>query len=150
MKFDDIDLNILAELQKDSRLSIRELSKKVNLSPPSVTERVRRLEDNGVIEGYTIKINKSNLGLSIKCIVEVTLKGTEYELAPPYIVNHPRCEYCFRVAGESCFIVVLSVFSFDEVEDFIKQISPFAMTKTKFAFAQLDVNKDIKKYFIQK
>ncbi len=58
MKLDEIDVLILQELQKDSRLSIRELSKRINLSPPSVTERVRRLEDDGVIEGYTIKINK--------------------------------------------------------------------------------------------
>lgn len=150
MKIDDIDLNILDELQKNSRLSIRELSKKVNLSPPSVTERIRRMEDNGIIEGYSIKINKSKLGLTIKCIVEVTLKGSEYELAPPYIVNHPKCEYCFRVAGESAFFVVLSLFSFNEAEDFIKQISPFATTKTKFIFEQLEVNEDIKKYFIQR
>ncbi|WP_346353230.1 Lrp/AsnC family transcriptional regulator [Azotosporobacter soli] len=147
MKFDDIDFNILAELQKNSRVSIRELSKKINLSPPSVTERVRRLEDNGVIEGYTIKINKNKLGLTIKCIVEVTLKGSEYELAPSYIINYPKCEYCFRVAGESCFIVVLSLSSFSEAEDFIKEISPFAMTKTKFVFEQLNINEDIKKYF---
>ncbi len=61
MKLDEIDVLILQELQKDSRLSIRELSKRINLSPPSVTERVRRLEDDGVIEKYTIKINKKNL-----------------------------------------------------------------------------------------
>ncbi len=74
MKLDEIDVLILQELQKDSRLSIRELSKRINLSPPSVTERVRRLEDDGVIERYTIKINKKKLGLSIDCIIKVTMK----------------------------------------------------------------------------
>ena len=54
MKTDETDVRILRELQADSRISIRELSKRVNLSPPSVTERVRRLEDHHIIEGYTI------------------------------------------------------------------------------------------------
>jgi len=63
MKFDEIDVMILSKLEKNGRLSIRELSKRINLSPPSVTERVKRLEDNGVIEGYTISINKKKLGL---------------------------------------------------------------------------------------
>ena len=58
MKMDNTDIKILKELQQDSRLSIREISKRVNLSPPSVTERIRKLEDSGVIEGYTIKINE--------------------------------------------------------------------------------------------
>jgi len=65
MKFDEIDAMILSELEKNSRLSIRELSKRINLSPSSVTERLKRLEDNRIIEGYTISINKKNLGLSI-------------------------------------------------------------------------------------
>ena len=50
MKIDNTDIKILKELQLDSRLSIRELSKRVNLSPPSVSERIKKLEDNGVIE----------------------------------------------------------------------------------------------------
>lgn len=49
------------------------------LSPPSVTERVRRLEDDGIIERYTIKINKKKLGLSINCMIKVTMRNGQYE-----------------------------------------------------------------------
>jgi len=79
MKMDNTDIKILMELQSDSRLSIRELSKRVNLSPPSVTERIRKLEDRGIIEGYTIKINEVALGLSIQCIIQIDLKNGEFE-----------------------------------------------------------------------
>lgn len=147
MKIDQTDLNILAELQKDSRLSIRELSKKVNLSPPSVNERVKRMEDSGIIESYTIKINKKNLGIGMQCIVKVTLKSGEYELAPPYITEHPRCEACYRMAGDSCFIVVLAISSVDQIEQFIKDISPYATTNTNFVFQELPINSDIRKNF---
>lgn len=71
MKIDEVDMRILHELQTDSRLSIRELSKRVNLSPPSVTERVRRLEEHNIIKGYTIRLNKKKLG----CAMTVSLKS---------------------------------------------------------------------------
>lgn len=61
MKIDNTDIKILKELQLDSRLSIRELSKRVNLSPPSVADRIRKFEDTGIIQGYTIKINEDAL-----------------------------------------------------------------------------------------
>ncbi len=89
MKFDEIDAMILSELEKNSRLSIRELSKRINLSPSSVTERLKRLEDNRIIEGYTISINKKNLGLSINCIIKVTMRmnGSKILLKTTIIVN---------------------------------------------------------------
>ncbi|MCU4666498.1 winged helix-turn-helix transcriptional regulator, partial [Bacillus paralicheniformis] len=57
MKIDDLDFKIIAELKKDSRLSMRELGRKISLSAPSVTERVRRLESFGVIKKYTLDID---------------------------------------------------------------------------------------------
>lgn len=109
MKFDEIDVLILQQLQEDSRLSIRELSKRINLSPPSVTERIRKLEDNGIIEGYTIKINKKKLGLSIDCIIKVTMKNGQYEKFKTFIKEYKLSEWCYRTAGEGCFLVKLSV-----------------------------------------
>jgi len=79
MKMDNTDIKILMELQSDSRLSIRELSKRVNLSPPSVAERIRKFEDSGVIEGYTIKINEAALGFSIQCMIQIDIKNSKFE-----------------------------------------------------------------------
>lgn len=88
MKIDEIDVRILRELQADSRISIRELSKRVNLSPPSVTERVKRLEEHRIIEGYTIRLNKKELGFAIDCIIEVTMRDGQYEKFKNYIKNY--------------------------------------------------------------
>lgn len=57
---DEIDLKILHELEENSRLSYRELSKRVNLSAPSVAERIRKMEEQEIITGYSIKIDNSN------------------------------------------------------------------------------------------
>lgn len=148
MKLDEIDVMILSELEKNGRLSIRELSKRINLSPPSVTERVKRLEDNGVIEGYTISINKKKLGLSIDCIIKVTMRNGEYEKFKNFIKNYSRSEWCYRIAGDGCFLVKLSVKDLNEIEEFINEVSPYAITSTNIAFSEVDLYNSINKFLL--
>jgi len=146
MKIDEIDVRILRELQADSRISIRELSKRVNLSPPSVTERVKRLEEHHIIEGYTIRLNKKELGFAIDCIIEVTMRDGQYEKFKNYIKNYKYSEWCYRIAGAACFIVKLSVPSLNDIEQFVDTVSPYAMTQTSIVFSEVEVNHNIDKF----
>lgn len=146
MKIDEIDVRILQELQADSRISIRELSKRVNLSPPSVTERVRRLEDQNIIEGYTIRLNKKELGFGIDCIVQVTMKDGQYEKFKSFIQDDKHSEWCYRIAGAACFIVKLSVPSLEDIEQFINAVSSYAQTNTSIVFSKVEVNDRIDKF----
>ena len=139
MKIDEIDVQILTELQQDARLSMREISKRVNLSAPSVAERVRKLEDMGVIEGYTIQINQKALGRTIGCLIEVTMKNGEYDRFKTFIADDPRSIFCYRIAGEACFLVKLSVREIAEIEEFISSIAPFAKTKTHIVFSEVPI-----------
>lgn len=148
MKFHEIDVMILSELEKNSRLSIRELSKRINLSPSSVTERVKRLEDNRIIEGYTITINKKNLGLSIDCIIKITMKNGEYERFKNFIKDYNRSEWCYRIAGDGCFLVKLSVKDLSDIEEFINEVSPYATTSTNIAFSEVVIENSINKFLI--
>lgn len=149
MKFDNTDIKILRELQLDSRLSIRELSKRVNLSPPSVAERIRKLEDTNVIEGYTIKINKEALGLSIQCIIQIDIKNSNFEEFKKIIYTHPRVSFCYRIAGNSCILVKLCVKSISEIEKFIDFISTLdSTTSTHIIFSEVPVNNSVDKFFL--
>ena len=148
MKMDNTDIKILMELQSDSRLSIRELSKRVNLSPPSVTERIRKLEDSKIIEGYTIKINEEALGLSIQCIIQIDLKNSEFEKFKKFIYNHPRVVFCYRIAGHSCILLKLSVQSISEIEAFVDSISALdSTTSTHIIFSEVPINQNVEKFF---
>lgn len=148
MKMDNTDIKILMELQSDSRLSIRELSKRVNLSPPSVTERIKKLEESGVIKGYTIKINEGALGLSIQCIIQIDLKNSEFEKFKKFIYNHPRVVFCYRIAGHSCILLKLSVESISEIEEFVDSISSLdSTTSTYIIFSEVPINDSIGKFF---
>lgn len=149
MKIDNTDIKILTQLQSDSRLSIRELSKRVNLSPPSVTERIKKLEDRGIIEGYTIKINKKALGLAIQCIIQIDLKNNKFEKFKELIFNHPRVVFCYRIAGPSCVLVKLSVESISEIEEFVDSISEIdSTTSTHIIFSEVPVNESVEKFFL--
>ncbi|MBM7703042.1 Lrp/AsnC family transcriptional regulator [Metabacillus iocasae] len=128
MKMDDVDLHILEELQKDSRLSMRELAKKVNLSAPSVTERVRRLEEADILKKYTIDINYEKLGLTVECYVEITMKNGEYERFKSFIAAYPYAQFCERIAGQACFITKLKLPHLQQLEEFINEVTPFAKT----------------------
>lgn len=90
MKITDVDVHILNELREDARLSMRELSKRVNLSAPAVAERVRKLEDAGIIEGYSVQVNYKKLGLLIDCLLEVTVLNGEYQRFVAFMNEHPR------------------------------------------------------------
>lgn len=137
MKIDDIDKNILKELAKNSRLSMSELGRRVNLSSPSVAERVRQMESFGVIKKYTTMIDYTKLGFPIQCIIEVTVKNGDYNRFKNHIESYPNLEFCYRIAGKACYVLKMYFGSFSEIEDFINIINPYATTVTHFIFSEV-------------
>jgi len=137
MKIDDTDRKILDELSKNSRLSMSELGRRVNLSSPSVTERVRQMESFGIIKNYTVDIDFEKLGLPIQCIVEATVKNGDYKSFKNYIQTLPNVQFCYRIAGNACFMLKLHFETFSQAEKFIEEVNPYAQTVTHFIFSQV-------------
>lgn len=137
MKIDDIDKKILKELNENSRISMSELGRKIKLSSPSVTERVRQMESFGFIKKYTTVIDYTKLGFPIQCIIEVTVKNGDYNRFKNYIENFSNLEFCYRIAGNACYLLKMHFVSFSEVEDFINAINPYASTVTHFIFSEV-------------
>jgi len=137
MKIDDTDRKILDELSKNSRLSMSELGRRVNLSSPSVTERVRQMESFGIIKNYTVEIDFEKLGLPIQCIVEATVKNGDYKSFKNYIQTLPNVQFCYRIAGNACFMLKLHFETFSQAEKFIEEVNPYAQTVTHFIFSQV-------------
>ena len=147
IRLDQTDVKILRQLQLDSRLSAREISKRVNLSAPSVTERIRKLEDAGVISGYTVQINYEALGFDIECMIQIDIKNSHFEQFKKYIYDDPRVNFCYRVAGHSCILVKLAVKTIAEIEAFVDAIANLeATTSTYIIFSEIPVNKSVEKF----
>ncbi len=140
MIIDETDKRILQELERNGRQSMRELAKKVNLSAPSVTERVRRLESEEIIKGYTISIDYKKLGYGIECFVEVTLRQGDYQKFREKMAEVPNAEFCSRIAGQACYLVKLRLKKLEDIEEFINEITPYAGTVTHIALSEVPVN----------
>ncbi len=137
MKMDEIDRMILDELSNNSRLSMSELGRRINLSSPSVTERVRQMESFGIIKKYTLEVDYEKLGQPIQCIIEATVKNGDYTTFKNYIQKLPNVQFCYRIAGNACFMLKMHFDSFSKAEQFIDEISPYAQTVTHFIFSQV-------------
>lgn len=140
MKIDDMDKNILEELKGNSRLSMNQLGKKVHLSSPSVTERVKRMESIGIIKKYTLEVDYEKLGFPIQCIVEATVKNGDYKSFKHYIESLPNVDFCYRISGQACYMLKLHFESFTKAEEFINQVSLYATTVTHFIFSEVHTN----------
>ncbi|QTM98746.1 AsnC family transcriptional regulator [Sediminibacillus dalangtanensis] len=140
MKIDDIDVKIIDELQKNSRLSMSELGRRVNLSSPSVTERVRQMESFGIIQQYTLEVDYEKLGYPIQCLIEATVKDGNYEAFKNKIQTFSNVEFCYRIAGKACYMLKLHFKDFTQAEEFINTLSTFAVTVTHFIFSKVETN----------
>ncbi|ODS66955.1 MAG: AsnC family transcriptional regulator [Acidovorax sp. SCN 65-108] len=105
MELDKKDRQILMALQHDARQSLSALGKQIGLSQPAMSERVKKLEDAGVIAGYAARINLAAVGLGLQAVVRVR---TTHEHIQRYVLlfqSLPEVLDVVRVTGEDCFVV---------------------------------------------
>ncbi|MDL2343828.1 Lrp/AsnC family transcriptional regulator [Deinococcus sp. MIMF12] len=106
---DALDHRILEALQTDSRLSMRELGRRVGLSAPAVTERVRRLEDAGVILGYGVRVATKPLGRAITAFIGVQDSGRNDPTLVRWARKHDGVLECHSVTGDNSCILKVAV-----------------------------------------
>ena len=122
---DDTNWAILAALQEDARLSYSELGRRVHLSPPAVADRVRRLEDAGVITGYRAVVDVSSLGWTVHGIVRMSCHGPRCVLRDPEVPDWPEIMSINRVTGDTCSILRMRARSIEHFERVIDALADF-------------------------
>lgn len=127
---DVVDAQILRELSADARIPHAELSRRVGLSAPSVSERVRRLEDAGIISGYAARIDPSKLGYGLTILIRARPSPGEMQKMIDAIRETPQIVACDRVSGEDCFVARAHVRDVAEMEEVIDRIVPFGATNS--------------------
>ncbi len=127
---DAVDRKILTLLVENARTTTAELARAVGLSAPSVAERVRRLEEAGVIGGYTAEIAPEAVGLPISVWLRIRPVPGQLEKVVEIIRDIPEITECDRVTGEDCFLARAHLASVAEMERIIDRIIPHAMTNT--------------------
>jgi len=127
---DAVDERLLEALVANARVSIAELARLVELSAPSIAERIKRLEEAGVIEGYTAKVSPAALGLAVSAWLRVLPMPGELHRVADILRDLPEVVECDRVTGEDCFVARICVRSVDDLEKMIDKIIPYAVTNT--------------------
>ena len=131
---DEIDRAILSCLTQDARVSLKVLSVRVGLTSPSTAERVKRLEERGVIQGYGARVNLAALGYSLQALVRVRplpglLPGL-LQKVDKYIQAMPECIESDKVTGEDCFVMRLVVRDIAQLDTLLDGLAEYAQCNT--------------------
>lgn len=133
---DDLDRRIVEILVDDARISLKELAQRVNLSSPSTSERLRRLEERGVIRAFTVDIDPHALGYTLQAIVRIRPLPGKLHAVQKLIEDIPQFSECDKVTGDDCFIARLHIRSIDELDKILDQITDKAETNSSIVKAQ--------------
>ncbi|MGB7485866.1 MAG: Lrp/AsnC family transcriptional regulator, partial [Phormidesmis sp.] len=121
---------LLRILYEDARTSIADLARALNMSSPSVSERLRRLKESGVIQGFTVTVDPVLLGYELAFYIRVSPLPGQLSKVVAVITEIKEIIECDRITGDDCFIAKAYVRSAKEIEDVINRLIPYAKTNT--------------------
>ncbi|HET6893511.1 MAG TPA: Lrp/AsnC family transcriptional regulator [Pyrinomonadaceae bacterium] len=127
---DQIGRNILDELCEDARISFAELGKRVGLSPPAVIERVRRMEEAGIIKGYHADVELKEIGLPVMAFLQLRCPPEKYEKVISLSNKLTEVRECHHVSGSNSFVFRVAVASIADLEEIISGFSVYGETST--------------------
>lgn len=127
---DDIDRKILRLLQENGRISFAEIGRQVGLSLPAAAERVRRLEDAGIIEGYQAILNPKKLGHPTTVFVQLTIPNHRYQPIIKLMREMPEILEAHHVAGELSFILKLQLSAIEALETILLKLNQHGETNS--------------------
>jgi Lrp/AsnC family leucine-responsive transcriptional regulator len=135
---DDTDLRILHHLIEDSSLSNKEIGQLVHLTGQAVGARVRKMQDAGIIEGYTLRWNPEKIGQTIHAFITVFLNsGTTHSAFQAFAREHPYIVEIHRVSGEGCYWMRLRMSSQAELNTMLDELTKFGNYKLSFSIGEI-------------
>jgi Lrp/AsnC family leucine-responsive transcriptional regulator len=129
---DPVDLAIVAEVSRDARATLAQLSERVGLSPSAVQARLKRLESTGVIAGYRAVLDAEAVGKPLSAFIEITpLDPAQPDNAPEMLEHLDEIEACHSIAGDASYILFVRVASPRHLETLIRDIRLAASVNTR-------------------
>ncbi len=133
---DNLDLKILRTLQQNGRTKRNELAELVGLSIPSVSDRLKKLESNGIIEGYYAKVKRQAFGFDILAFIMVMMDSSKhYKDLIKHVEKHPNIIECYSVLGEGSHLLKVAVKNTESLEKLLSEIQTWTgVTSTNTTF----------------
>ena len=127
---DEVNRRLLTELHREPRVSMSELARRVGMSAPAVTERVQRMERDGVITGFRMEVDPAALGLPVTAIVRVRPGPGQLPKVAAAAQETPEVVECHRITGEDCFLMKMHAPSIQDLELLLDRFLIFGQTTT--------------------
>ena len=147
---DEIDSKILTLLQKDGKMTFKEIANELDLTTTPVYERIKKMEKNGVIQSYKAIVDRRKLGLQLLVFCNVSLKEHQASFLDNFendIVNFPEVISCYHIAGMYDYLIQLTVKDMDEYQVFISKkianINNIAKVQSSFVMTEVKTNQDL-------
>lgn len=141
-KPDSIDWQILEALQDDARISYTAIGKQIGLSRPSVSERIKRLEEVGIITGYRAVVDPSKLGLTITAFIKIdTNKKDDAKELTQILLDMEEVQQVYRGTGGACFTIQVVVSSIEHLDVILENILDYGSPTTTIMLASLIRNR---------
>lgn len=127
---DPVDKAILRLLSRNARLPVADVAREVERSAPSVAERIRRLEDRGIIRGYTLDLDPAAAGLAIPVLIRLRPHPGELKALGAVVGEVAEISECVRITGDDCYVAIAHVRDVNHLEEVIDRLTPYAQTNT--------------------
>ncbi|MGI8652377.1 MAG: Lrp/AsnC family transcriptional regulator [Geodermatophilaceae bacterium] len=130
MEPDELDWRLLAELQADARLSYNELARRVHLSSPAVAERVRRMEQAGIITGYSARVDPARAGQPLLAFIQLRCSLGTCLLKTTRAQDYPELAEIHKLSGEHCTLLKVRASSLAHLEGLIERLGTHGEMRT--------------------
>jgi Lrp/AsnC family transcriptional regulator, leucine-responsive regulatory protein len=127
-QLDHFDTRILALLQADARLTMAELSRRINLSQPATTERVRKLESSGIVQGYRAVVDAQALGFNIRALVRIG--RSNFDKVKKLLEKTPEVRTAHNITGEDSWLIEITVRDVAHLDAVISKFCDLGETST--------------------
>ncbi len=145
VNLDEVDWQILSILQMEARISFKELGQRVGLTGTAIAERVRKLEDEGVIEGYSIKLNWEKIGLPVVAFFKLRVQVEHCKRLQELAITLPEIIEAHRVVGNEYYILKVILLSMQHLETVMEKFLQLGAVDVSIVLSTTVANKSIQK-----
>lgn len=134
---DAVDLKLLTLLQQNARMPLKALAQQVFLSSPATAARIERLEKEGLITSYSVRLDLKKIGLPITAFINLELDPAQKPSFYPFVRSHPNVLECNCVTGRYSQLIKVAFDSTETLDAFIGELTRFGHTETQIAFSSV-------------
>lgn len=132
---DQCGRKLLDELQANARLSVAELGRRIGLSPSATAERLRQMEEVGIVRGYTVHIDREALGLDVMAFIRMSCNGQNYHRLLEYVQTLEEVRECHHLTGGDDFLLKVTTTNMADLEALIEALLPYGNPVTSLVFS---------------